>query len=85
MTPFKNVLIRQPSLYIWGAADGLCQLFHPTPPTVEELRHAAPGLVNVVCLEGVGHWIQHEASDRLNTELLGFLKAVATSWSGEVR
>ncbi len=77
LTPaFKNALIRQPSLYIWGAEDGLCRLFHPTPPTSEEMRQLAPGLVDVVRLDGVGHWIQHEASDRLNAELLKFLGAI---------
>jgi pimeloyl-ACP methyl ester carboxylesterase len=85
MAPFKNVLIEQPSLYIWGAADGLCQLFHPTPPTLEELRQGAPGLVDVVRLEGIGHWVQHEARERVNAELLGFLDAIGTSSSGESR
>lgn len=78
MPAFKDAMIRQPSLYIWGAADGLCQLFHPTPPTLEELRRVAPGLVAVVRLENVGHWIQHEASDRLNAELLKFLDAIGS-------
>jgi pimeloyl-ACP methyl ester carboxylesterase len=59
MAAFKDVLIRQPSLYIWGGADGLCQLFHPTPPTLEEVRRLAPGAVDVVRLENVGHWPQH--------------------------
>jgi len=76
MPAFKNAVIRQPSLYIWGAADGLCQLFHPTPPTLEELRRVAPGLVDVVRLEDVGHWPQHEAANRVNAELLKFLDAI---------
>lgn len=76
MPAFKNVLIRQPSLYIWGAADGLCQLFHPTPPTAAEMRRLAPGLVDVIRLQGVGHWIQHEAADRLNAELVKFLDRI---------
>lgn len=76
MPAFKGALITQPSLYIWGAADGLCQFFHPKPPTVEELRRVAPGLVDVVRLENVGHWIQHEASDRLNVELVKFLSVI---------
>jgi pimeloyl-ACP methyl ester carboxylesterase len=78
MPAFRNALIRQPSLYIWGAADGLCRLFHPTPPTLDDLRRVAPGLIDVVRLEGVGHWIQHEASDRLSAELLRFLDAVGS-------
>lgn len=76
MPAFKGALVTQPSLYIWGAADGLCQFFHPTPPKIEELRRVAPGLVDVIRLENVGHWIQHEASDRLNAELLKFLNAI---------
>lgn len=73
---FKGAVIRQPSLYIWGAADGLCQFFHKTPPTLAELRRGLPGLVGQVRLEGVGHWVQHEAADRLNAELLKFLGAL---------
>lgn len=76
MPAFKDQLIRQPTLYIWGAADGLCRLFHPKAPTVAEMRRLAPGLLDVVRLEGVGHWIQHEASERLNAELLKFLRAI---------
>lgn len=74
MSAFKHVTIPQPSLYIWGAADGLCNFFHPTAPTVEELKKTQPKLVDVVRLENVGHWIQHESSDRLNEEILKFLQ-----------
>lgn len=73
---WKDVLITQPSLYIWGDADGLCNLFHPTPPTIETLRQTAPGVVDVIRLEGVGHWPQHEARDRVNAEIVGFLSSL---------
>ena len=76
MPAFKKALIRQPSLYIWGAEDGLCQFLHPTPPSLEEARRLAPGLLDVVRVEKVGHWIQHEARDRVNAELLKFLGAI---------
>ena len=76
MSAFKGVPIRQPSLYIWGAEDGLCQLFHPDPPTVEQLRPFAPGLVDVVRLEGVGHWPQHEAADEVTAEIITFLAGI---------
>ncbi len=78
MPAFKGALIRQPSLYVWGAADGLCQLFHPTPPTPEELRRLAPGLVDVVRLENAGHWPQHEAARRVNAELVKFLGKIGS-------
>ncbi len=73
MPAFKNATIDQPSLYIWGAEDGLCQFFHPTPPTVAELRRLAPGLVDVIRMENAGHWIQHEAASLVNAELIKFL------------
>jgi pimeloyl-ACP methyl ester carboxylesterase len=76
MSAFKNALIWQPSLYIWGARDGLCQMYHPTPPTLAEARKSAPGLVDVIRLENVGHWPQHEAADAVNTEIIKFLGVV---------
>ena len=79
MAAFKGMLIQQPSLYIWGAEDGLCQFLHPTPPTLEEARSLAPGLVDVIRVEKVGHWIQHEARDRVNAELLRFLGQIGRS------
>ena len=76
LTPaFKGAAIRQPSLYIYGAADGLNEIVHPKPPTLEDLRAGQPGLVDVIRLE-TGHWIQHEAADRLNTELIKFLGTI---------
>lgn len=57
MPAFKDAIIRKPSLYIWGAEDGLCNLLHPTPPTVADLSGAQPGLLDVIRLEKVGHWI----------------------------
>lgn len=78
MPAFKGAVISQPALYIWGAEDGLCKLFHPTPPTLDELRPLAPGLVDVVRLENTGHWVQHEAADRINAELLKFLDTIGS-------
>ncbi|MEF9603115.1 alpha/beta hydrolase [Paracoccus sp. PXZ] len=77
LTPaFKNAGILQPSLYIWGEADGLCQFFHPGAPSVDDLRKAQPGLVGAIKIEKAGHWLQHEAADRVNAELLRFLRSI---------
>ncbi|MVN88234.1 alpha/beta fold hydrolase [Deinococcus sp. HMF7620] len=73
---FKNAVIHQPSLYLYGAADGLCQFFHPTPPTPADLRQAQPGLVDVIRLEHAGHWPQHEEASRVNAELIKFLGTI---------
>lgn len=76
MAAFKGVPIRQPSLYIWGADDGLCQLFHPESPSVDELRQLAPGLRDVIRLKGVGHWPHHEAAERVTAEIITFLATI---------
>lgn len=73
MVAYKNVTLRQPSLYIWGAEDGLSRMYHPDPPTLEELRALQPNLVDQVRLENVGHWIQIEAPDEVNKALIDFL------------
>lgn len=79
MAAYRNAVIRQPSLYIWGAADGLCQFFHPDYPTVDDLRANQPGIVDVICVEKAGHWLQHEAADQVNAALIGFLRENASS------
>lgn len=73
MPAFKNAPITQPSLYIWGEADGLCQFFHQGEPSLDELRKSQPGLIDQIKIENAGHWLQHEAADRVNAELLTFL------------
>ena len=76
LTPaFKNAPIPQRSLYIWGEADGLCQFFHPGGPRIADLRKTQPGLVAQIKIEDAGHWLQHEAADRVNSELLTFLSS----------
>ena len=56
-------------------SSGLCQFLHPTPPSLAKARRLAPGLLDVVRVDKVGHWIQHEARDRVTAELLNFLGA----------
>lgn len=73
MPAFKDALILQPSIYIWGERDGLCNFFHPRPPSVADLSSTHPGLTKVVMLEGVGHFPQLEAPELVNGELLEFL------------
>lgn len=73
MAAYKSAVIRQPSLYIWGADDGLSRMFHPETPSLASLREAQPALVDQIRLENVGHWVQHEAADRVNEALTSFL------------
>jgi len=73
MPAFKDALIRQPSIYIWGERDGLCNFFHPQAPTIEDLISVHPGIMKVVKLEGVGHFPHLEAPQSVSEELIEFL------------
>jgi pimeloyl-ACP methyl ester carboxylesterase len=69
----EAAVIRQPSLYIGGAADGLSRLFHPETPSLAARRESQPNLADQVRLENLGHWVQHEAADRLSDTLAALL------------
>jgi pimeloyl-ACP methyl ester carboxylesterase len=71
--PWKGARITQPSFFIWGKADGLKELY---PLTVDQMRAGSPGLVGGLELDDVGHWVQHEAPDVVNDQLVKFLRTV---------
>jgi pimeloyl-ACP methyl ester carboxylesterase len=73
---FKGARLVQPSCLIWGKADGLRELY---TLTTDQLRAGLPGLRNLIELEGVGHWVQHEAADVVSEELVAFLRTVTPS------
>jgi pimeloyl-ACP methyl ester carboxylesterase len=70
---FKGAKITQPSFFIWGKADGLRELY---PLTIDQMRAGLPGLVGGLELDGIGHWVQHEASAELCNQLVKFLFTV---------
>jgi pimeloyl-ACP methyl ester carboxylesterase len=70
---FKGAKITQPSFFIWGKADGLKELY---PLTIDQLRAGLPGLVGGLELDNVGHWVQHEAPELVNDQLVKFLRIV---------
>jgi pimeloyl-ACP methyl ester carboxylesterase len=70
---FKGAKIAQPSFFIWGKADGLKELY---PLTIDQMRAGLPGLVGGLELDKVGHWVQHEAADLVNGQLVTFLRTV---------
>ena len=72
---FRGAKVTQPSFYLSGRFDGLNELY---PLTEEQIRAGLPGLVGRVELDGVGHWIQHEASGALNRYLLDFIRTVSS-------
>jgi pimeloyl-ACP methyl ester carboxylesterase len=74
--PWKGAKINQPSFFIWGKADGLKELY---PLTVDQMRAGLPGLTGGLELDTVGHWVQHEAPDVVNDQLVRFLRTVTTA------
>ena len=56
-----------------GKADGLGALY----PPAEKLYDGLPGLTGIVQLDGIGHWIQHEASAEVSDQLVMFLRTAS--------
>jgi len=71
---YKGAKIAQPSFFIWGKADGLRELY---PLTIDQMRAGLPGLMGGLELDDVGHWVQHEASDLVNDQLVTFLRTTS--------
>ena len=70
---FKGAKLAQPSFFIWGKADGLRELYQLT---LDAMRTGLPGLVGGLELDGVGHWVQHEAANLVSDVLVTFLRTV---------
>jgi pimeloyl-ACP methyl ester carboxylesterase len=71
--PWKGAKVTQPSFFIWGNSDGQKEFY---PFTMDEIRVGLPNLVAGLELDGVGHWVQHEAPAIVNDKLVGFLREV---------
>lgn len=80
---FAGCVVRQPSFFLTGTADGLNAVRNPTEAS---LREALPGLLGFMALDGVGHWPQLEAPAAFNAALLRFLEhdIVSKSTRGDV-
>jgi pimeloyl-ACP methyl ester carboxylesterase len=72
---FKGAKITQPCFYITGKADGLGVLY----PPVEKMKAGLPNLVGSLEIDNVGHWVQHEASEKVSEQLVKFLATVKSS------
>ncbi len=66
--------IDQPSFFAFGEEDGMVKMRRTEEA---DLRKLARDLRGFVPLEGVGHWPQLEATDRVSEALLGFLREVS--------
>jgi pimeloyl-ACP methyl ester carboxylesterase len=75
MAAFANAPIRQPSLFIAGARDGVLRA-PGMRSAVDNLQQSLPGLRKTVLIDGVGHWVQQEAPEQVNALLIEFLKGL---------
>jgi pimeloyl-ACP methyl ester carboxylesterase len=71
--PWKGAKVAQPAFFMTGKSDGLKELY---PITMDQIRAGVPGLAGGVELDGVGHWIQHEAAEQVSDQLVKFLRTV---------
>jgi pimeloyl-ACP methyl ester carboxylesterase len=71
---YTGAKIAVPTYFMWGEADGLFPIYHLTEAA---LRERLPGLQGYVGLDGVGHWVQHEAVVQVNQNLITFARSVS--------
>ena len=70
---FQDAAIRQPAWFITGERDPVYPLLKPL---VDALPATVPGHMGTTVVAGAGHWVQQEASQRVNEVLLDFLRQV---------
>lgn len=71
---FTRRVIDVPTLFIAGAEDAVIKMRGEA--ALERMRAFIPDLRGEHLLPGVGHWVQQEASDAVNSLLLDFLRGV---------
>jgi pimeloyl-ACP methyl ester carboxylesterase len=76
---YKGAKITQPSFYMSGKSDGLNELY---PLSEQQIRAGLPGLVGLIEIDNVGHWVQHEASAEVSKQLVQFVRTVLRQRSG---
>ena len=70
--PWRGVIIKQPSLFIAGARDGVLR-FPASKQQIENFKTTLPGLRGCHIIDGAGHWIQRERAAEVSKLLVEFL------------
>jgi pimeloyl-ACP methyl ester carboxylesterase len=74
MTAFGDACIRQPALFIAGERDPTLRI--GGSDRLAAMDKAVPGLRGKILIPGAGHWVQQEAAERVNAELVAFLRGL---------
>ena len=75
MAPFADARIRQPALFIAGERDPTLRI-GGRRDRLAAMDEAVPGLRGEILIPGAGHWVQQEAAERVNAELIAFLRGL---------
>lgn len=75
MGPWRDCVIRQPSMFIAGSRDGVLK-FPASKKQIDSFPATLPGIRGCHIIEGAGHWVQRERAAAVNELLLGFLKTL---------
>lgn len=75
MAPFADARIRQPALFIAGERDPTLRI-GGRRDRLAAMDEAVPGLRGKILIPGAGHWVQQEAAECVNAELIAFLRGL---------
>jgi pimeloyl-ACP methyl ester carboxylesterase len=73
--PWRGCIIKQPSLFIAGARDGVLK-FPASKAQIDNFPDTLPGIRGCHIIDGAGHWIQRERAADINRLLIAFLKSL---------
>ena len=72
---WRDVKIQVPALYVGGSRD-IVLSFPGMREAVDNLKDSLPLAEPPIVIEGIGHWVQHEAPAQVNEALIAFLGKV---------
>lgn len=75
MAPWRDCIIRQPSLFMAGTRDSVLG-FPVIPQLIAAFPKTLPGLRGCHLLNGAGHWVQQERPEEVSALMLDFLRAL---------
>jgi len=75
LSPWRDCVIPQPSLFIAGARDDVLR-FPGMEDRLQQLADVLPGQRGIHILPGAGHWIQRERAAAVNALLIEFLRGL---------